>query len=40
MANIYLHYALDLRAEQWRRKQAYGDVIIVRYPSEWLTVRI
>lgn len=26
LANIHLHYVLDLRAEQWRRRQARGDV--------------
>ena len=34
LANIYLHYALDLWADQWRRKQAKGDVIIVRYADD------
>jgi retron-type reverse transcriptase len=27
LANLYLHYALDLWIEHWRRKQAHGDVI-------------
>jgi RNA-directed DNA polymerase len=31
LANLYLHYALDLWVNQWRRKKARGDVIIVRY---------
>ena len=34
MANIYLHYALDLWAQQWRRKYARGNVIIVRYADD------
>jgi group II intron reverse transcriptase/maturase len=34
LANIYLHYVLDLWAAQWRRKQAEGDVIIVRYADD------
>lgn len=34
LANIYLHYALDLRAQQWRRRQARGDMIIVRYADD------
>ena len=34
MANIYLHYALDLWVEVWRRKVARGDVIIVRYADD------
>jgi site-specific DNA recombinase len=31
VANIYLHYVLDLWAARWRRRHARGDVIIVRY---------
>jgi len=34
LANLYLHYALDLWVAQWRRKQARGDVIIVRYADD------
>jgi RNA-directed DNA polymerase len=34
LANIYLHYALDLWAEAWRRKVARGDVIVVRYVDD------
>ena len=34
LANIYLHYALDLWAAQWRRRHATGDVIIVRYADD------
>src|SRR5690606_37609914 len=34
LANIYLHYALDLWAEAWRHRQAHGDVIIVRYADD------
>jgi group II intron reverse transcriptase/maturase len=33
LANIYLHYAFDLWAQEWRR-QAQGDVIIVRYADD------
>jgi RNA-directed DNA polymerase len=33
LANVYLHYAFDLWAEQWRR-EAKGDMIIVRYPDD------
>jgi RNA-directed DNA polymerase len=33
LANIYLHYVLDLWAQSWRR-QAKGDVIIVRYADD------
>ena len=34
LANLYLHYVLDLWVEQWRKKQARGDVIVVRYADD------
>jgi group II intron reverse transcriptase/maturase len=34
LANVYLHYVLDLWANQWRRKEARGEVIIVRYADD------
>jgi group II intron reverse transcriptase/maturase len=34
LANIYLHYVFDLWVSQWRRKQAHGDVIVVRYADD------
>jgi group II intron reverse transcriptase/maturase len=34
LANVYLHYAFDLWAEQWRRREAKGDMIIVRYADD------
>ena len=34
LANIYLHYAQDLWAQQWRKRHASGDVIIVRYADD------
>jgi RNA-directed DNA polymerase len=36
LANIYLHYALDLWVGQWRKTQARGDVIIVRYADDFV----
>src|SRR5579864_7550930 len=36
LANIYLHYAFDLWAERWRRREASGDVIIVRYADDFI----
>jgi group II intron reverse transcriptase/maturase len=36
LANIYLHYALDLWAERWRRREATGDIIIVRYADDFI----
>jgi RNA-directed DNA polymerase len=34
LANIYLHYSLDLWAQRWRRREATGDMIIVRYADD------
>jgi RNA-directed DNA polymerase len=34
LANIYLHYVMDLWAERWRRREAQGDMIIVRYADD------
>ena len=34
LSNIYLHYAIDLWAEQWRKEEVRGDMIIVRYADD------
>jgi RNA-directed DNA polymerase len=34
LANVYLHYGLDLWAAHWRRHEATGDMIIVRYADD------
>src|SRR6266851_559179 len=34
LANIYLHYCFDLWAERWRRQEAWGDMIVVRYADD------
>jgi group II intron reverse transcriptase/maturase len=34
LANVYLHYAFDLWAHQWRQKKARGEVIIVRFADD------
>src|SRR5256714_1177179 len=34
LANLYLHYAFDLWANQWREKTAQGDMIVVRYADD------
>jgi group II intron reverse transcriptase/maturase len=31
LSNVYLHYVFDLWAERWRRREARGNVILVRY---------
>ncbi len=36
LANVYLHYALDLWAERWRQREATGDMIIVRYADDFI----
>jgi group II intron reverse transcriptase/maturase len=36
LANIYLHYALDLWAARWRRRNAAGDMINVRYADDFI----
>src|SRR5208282_45834 len=36
LANLYLHYVLDLWAERWRRREATGDMIIVRYSDDFI----
>jgi group II intron reverse transcriptase/maturase len=33
-ANVYLHYVFDLWAQQWRRREATGNVIVVRYADD------
>jgi RNA-directed DNA polymerase len=34
LANIFLHYVYDLWANEWRKHQAQGDMIIVRYADD------
>ena len=34
LANVYLHYAFDLWAERWRRREATGNMTIVRYADD------
>jgi RNA-directed DNA polymerase len=36
LANVYLHYVFDLWAERWRRRNARGDVILVRYADDFI----
>ncbi len=36
LANVYLHYVLDLWVDAWRRKEARGDVIVVRYADDFV----
>jgi group II intron reverse transcriptase/maturase len=34
LANVYLHYVFEVWAARWRRRQATGDMIIVRYADD------
>ena len=34
LANLYLHYVFDLWVQAWRRKQACGDMIVVRFADD------
>jgi group II intron reverse transcriptase/maturase len=36
LANVYLHYALDLWVLQWRRRQSRGEVYVVRYADDFV----
>ncbi len=36
LANVFLHYVLDLWVNQWRRRHARGEVIIVRYADDFV----
>ena len=36
LANVYLHYVLDLWADWWRKRHAHGDVVIVRFADDFI----
>jgi len=36
LSNVYLHYVFDLWADQWRRRHARGDVILVRFADDYV----
>lgn len=36
IANVFLHYVLDIWAAQWRKKNVSGDMIIVRYADDFV----
>jgi RNA-directed DNA polymerase len=36
LANLYLHYALDLWVQQWRNRPGHGEVIITRYADDFI----
>jgi RNA-directed DNA polymerase len=37
LANVYLYYVFDLWAQQWRRRTAHGNMIVVRYADDLVT---
>jgi group II intron reverse transcriptase/maturase len=37
LANVYLHYVLDLWADWWRKTHARGNVIITRFADDFVT---
>ncbi len=36
LANVYLHYAFDLWANEWRKRRARGEMVIVRYADDFV----
>ena len=36
LANLYLHYVFDLWVQRWRRREARGDVIVVRFADDFV----
>ena len=36
LSNVYLHYVFDLWADQWRRRHARGEVIVVRFADDFI----
>jgi group II intron reverse transcriptase/maturase len=36
LANVYLHYVFDRWAEEWRAREATGDVLLVRYADDFM----
>jgi group II intron reverse transcriptase/maturase len=36
LANVYLHYVFDLWVQRWRRTEARGDVVVVRFADDFV----
>ena len=36
LANVYLHYVFDLWVQRWRRTQARGEVVVVRFADDFV----
>jgi len=35
-ANMFLHYVLDLWINEWRKREAQGEVTVIRYADDFL----
>ena len=36
LSNIYLHYVFDVWVQQWRKRQARGQVVVVRWADDFI----
>ena len=36
LANVYLHYVFDLWVQQWRKRNAQGEIVVVRYADDFV----
>src|SRR3979411_2751461 len=36
LANVFLHYVLDLWVQQWRRRHMHGRLVIVRHADDFV----
>jgi RNA-directed DNA polymerase len=36
LANVYLHYVFDLWVQQWREKQARGEIVVTRFADDFI----
>jgi group II intron reverse transcriptase/maturase len=36
LANVYLHYVFDLWIQQWRKRRARGNIVVVRYADDFI----
>jgi group II intron reverse transcriptase/maturase len=36
LSNVFLHYVFDLWADQWRQRNARGDVVLVRFADDYV----
>jgi group II intron reverse transcriptase/maturase len=36
LANVYLHYVFDLWVRRWRKQQAHGEMVVVRFADDFI----